>query len=109
MVGLLPPELDAGAAHLHGQEAAGLAGHALLGLDLDRGGEGPGPDGGVGLHPDGVDGVGRQVADGGQLVVVHKLGLPLAQRQLGLLGEVHFVALDTRCIMKPLENELTVL
>ena len=79
VVRLLPAELDVGAAHLHRQEAAGLAGHALLGLDLDRGGEGPGADGGVGLHPDGVDGVGREVADGGELVVVHKLGIPLRQ------------------------------
>ena len=77
MVGLLPPELDVGAAHLHRQEAAGLAGHPLLGLNLDRRGEGAGPDAGVGLHPDGVDGVGGEVTDGGQLVVVHKLRLPL--------------------------------
>ena len=73
MVRLLPAELDVGAAHLHGLEAAGLAGHALLGLHLDRGGEGAGADAGVGLHPDGVDGVGGEVADGGELVVVHKL------------------------------------
>ena len=56
---------------------------------LDRVGEGPGPNAGVGLHPDGVDGVGRQVADGGQLVVVHELGLPLGQRQLRVRAVVH--------------------
>ena len=77
VVGLLPPELDVGAAHLHRQEAAGLAGHALLGLHLYRGGEGAGTYAGVGLHPDGVDGVRGEVTDGRQLVVVHKLGLPL--------------------------------
>ena len=52
--------------------------------DLDGRGEGSGSDAGVGLDPDGVDGVGREVGDGGQLVVVHELGLPLRQRLLRL-------------------------
>ena len=52
--------------------------------DLDRRGEGSGADAGVGLHPDGVDGVGGEVGDGGQLVVVHELRLPLRQRLLRL-------------------------
>ena len=48
-------------------------GHRLLSFHLDRGGERAGANAGVRLHPDGVDGVRGEVADGGQLVVVHKL------------------------------------
>lgn len=62
--------------------------------DLDRAGKGPGSYTGVCLHPDGVDGVGGKVADGRQLVVVHKLGLPPGQRQLGVGGVVHLVPRD---------------
>ena len=51
-------------------------------------GEGPGPDASIRLDPDGVDGVGREVADGRQLVVVHELGLPLRQRQLRVRREI---------------------
>ena len=35
--------------------------------------------GSVDSSPDGVDGVGGEVADGGELVVVHELGIPLRQ------------------------------
>ena len=52
--------------------------------NLDGRGEGSGSDAGVCLHPDSVDGVGGEVGDGGQLVVVHELGLPLRQRLLRL-------------------------
>ena len=73
VVRLLPPQLDAGAAHIPGHQAARLAGDALLGLDLDRSRQWPRPYAGVCLHSDGVDGVRGEVTDGGQLVVVHKL------------------------------------
>lgn len=73
VVRLLPPQLDAGAAHIPGHQAARLAGDALLGLHLDWGRQRAWSNAGVGLHPDGVDGVGGEVTDGGQLVVVHKL------------------------------------
>ena len=92
VVWLLPPQLDAGAADLHGQEAAGLAGHSLLGLHLDGGRQGAGAYAGVGLHPDGVDGVRCEVTDRGQLVVVHELGLPLGERHAWCGGVVHLVA-----------------
>ena len=36
MVRLVPPQLDAGASHLTGDQAAGLAWDTLLGLDLYR-------------------------------------------------------------------------
>ena len=41
------------------------------------------------IIPDCIDGVGREVADGGQLVVVHELGLPLGERLVGSGGVVH--------------------
>ena len=40
---------------------------------LDRGGKWARANTGVGLHPNGVNGVWGEVTDGGQLVVVHKL------------------------------------
>ena len=40
---------------------------------LYRGGEWAGANAGVCLNPNGVDGVWGEVADGGELVVVHKL------------------------------------
>ena len=73
MVRLVPPQLDAGAAHLTGDQAAGLAGDTLLGLHLYRSGQRSRSNAGVRLHTNGVDGVGCEVTDGGQLVVVHKL------------------------------------
>ena len=89
MIRLLPSELDVSAAHLTGHQAAGLAGHTLLGLHLDWGWERPRPDARVRLHADSVDGVRGEVADGGQLVVVNKLRFPLGQGKLGLGGEVN--------------------
>ena len=95
VIRLLPSELDVGAAHITGHQTAGLAGDSLLGLHLDRGWEWPRPNAGVRLHPDGVDGVRGEVTDGGQLVVVNKLRLPLRQGELGLGGEVHLKILDS--------------
>ena len=57
--------------------------------DLYWTGEGPGAYAGVSLDPDGVDGVGDEVADRRQLVVVHELRLPLGQRKLWVSREVH--------------------
>ena len=51
VVGLLPLQLDGGGADLHRGEAARLARHPLLGLHLDRVGQGSGADASVGLHP----------------------------------------------------------
>ena len=57
--------------------------------DLYWAGEGPGAYAGVSLDPDGVDGVGDEVADRRQLVVIHELRLPLGQRKLWVSREVH--------------------
>ena len=89
MVWLLPPQPDVCAAHLTGHQTAGLAGHTLLCLHLDRRGERPRADACVGLHPDSVDGVWGEVTDGGQLIVVNKLRLPLGQGELGLGGVIN--------------------
>ena len=61
----------------------------MCSFHLDRVGEWPWTNAGVRLNPDGVDGVGGEVADGGELVVVHELGLPPRQRQLRVGREVN--------------------
>ena len=65
----------------------------MLRLDLDRSGQRTTSDAGFRLHPDGVDGVGSQVADGGQQIVVHHLGVPRRYRHARIGRVKHFVAL----------------
>lgn len=50
------------------------------------------------LHPDGVDGVRREVADGRQLVVVHHLRVPVGHHLARIGRVVDLVALQKRQI-----------
>jgi hypothetical protein len=75
------------------QEKSGNPDRSAHSCYLNRGWRGPGAYGRVGLDPDGVDGVRHQLGHGGQLVVVHELGLPLGQVQARVRRVVDLVAL----------------
>lgn len=66
---------------------------SLLGLHFDGVRERPRPDACVRLDADGVDGVGREVTDGGELVVLHGLTLPGLYWQGRVGGVVQLVTL----------------
>jgi len=67
---------------------------SLLGLHVDGRGQGTVSDTVVGHHSDRVSAIGQQVADRGQLGVVHLMDSPQRDRQVLLEGVEHFVALE---------------
>lgn len=71
-----------------------LTWYSLLGLHFDGVRERPRPDACVRLDADGVDGVGREVTDGGELVVLHGLTLPGLYWQGRVGGVVQLVTRD---------------
>lgn len=75
----------------------------MLRFDLDRVGHRTGTHRREGLHPDGVDGVRRQLRDGRQLAVVHHLRVPGRFRLVRVRRVVHFVALFF-CLFWEVEN-----
>lgn len=88
-----PFERDRSGRDVDGPQSRRLAGHAVLGLDLDGRRQRSTADARLRLHADRVNRVRRQVADGRQRVVVHHLRVPRRDRHSRVHRVKHFVAL----------------
>lgn len=73
-----------------------LARYPLLRLNLDRCAQWTGTDAGQRLHSYRVYGVGVQIRDGGQLIVVHHLVLPGGHRLIRIRRVIYLVTLRKR-------------